>query len=50
MAPDTAHTVDRPLGTDHGGAGIPLISSCCRGRCASTRRSGGPPTEPARDD
>ena len=50
MAPDTAHTAHRPLGTDHGAAGIPLITLVLSGALRIHPPERGPVTEPARDD
>ena len=50
MAPDTAHTVDRPLGHAQGGAGIPLIELVLSGALRIHPPERGPSAEPARDD
>ncbi len=50
MAPDTAHTSNRPLGTDTGAAGIPLITLVLSGALRIHPPERAPVTEPARDD
>ena len=50
MAPDTAHTANRPLGAGQGGAGIPLIDLVLSGALRIHPPERGPAAEPARDD
>jgi len=50
MAPDIAHTSDRPLGTHPGAAGIPLIAVVLSGALRIHPPERAPAAEPARDD
>ena len=49
MAPDTAQTANRPLGTGPGGAGIPLIDLVLSGALRIHPPERERSTEPARD-
>ncbi|MGE0026670.1 MAG: hypothetical protein AB7O78_10350 [Thermoleophilia bacterium] len=50
MAPDTARTSNRPLGTEPGAAGIPLITLVLSGALRIRPPERGPAPEPPRDD
>jgi hypothetical protein len=50
MAPDTAHTSNRPLGTDPGAAGIPLITLVLSGALRIHPPERAPAADPPRDD
>ena len=50
MAPDTARTTDRPLGSGPGGQGIPLIALVLSGALRIHPPERGPAAEPPRDD
>ena len=49
MAPDTAHTANRPPGAGQG-AGVPLIDLVLSGALRIHPPERAPATEPARDD
>jgi hypothetical protein len=50
MAPETAHTANRPLGVGQGGARIPLIDLVLSGALRIHPPERDRSTEPARDD